>query len=113
MERYIEIEMNENDLIVKLKGELDEYVCSNIKIQIDYEYKANLLKNIIFDFENVTFIDSSTLGMIIGRYKKVIENGGKVYIVGAKNQVEKIFQISNISSIISRFNNINEITRCS
>lgn len=113
MEKYIKIETKNSDLIIKLKGELDEYICSIIKAQIDYEYKLNLSKDIIFDFKEVTFIDSSTLGMVIGRYKKALENGGRVYIVGAKNQVEKIFEISNISSIISRFNNINEITRCS
>ena len=113
MEKYISLEIKDDKLLVKLKGELDEYVCSFIKAQIDYEYKSNFLKDIIFDFEKVTFIDSSALGMIICRYKIVNSVGGKVYIIGAKNQVKKIFDISNIDSIIPIFNDIDEIVKCS
>ena len=63
----------------------------------------------VFDFKNTTFIDSSGIGMMLGRYKKVSENNGKVYITGATNQVNKVFEISDIYKLITPCKNIDDL----
>ena len=101
---------SKNDfLIVELEGEIDEYICSSIKPEIDFEYKEKGMKNMIFDFDKTTFIDSSTLGMLLGRYKRVSENDGEVFISGAKEQVDKVLEISDIYKLIRPYKNVDEI----
>ncbi len=97
-------------LIVELDGEIDEYVCSDLKEDIDIAYNNSKAIDMIFDFKKTTFIDSSGVGMILGRYKKVAENRGRVFISGATNQVDKVFAISDIYRLIPQYKNIHDIT---
>ena len=59
-------------LIVKIMGEIDHCSSKEIKTKTDKEYKRLNNKNILFDLSNVTFMDSSGIGVIMGRYKNVI-----------------------------------------
>lgn len=90
-------------MIIYLKGELDHHILKNVKDRIDYIIIKNNIKNIIFDFRNVTFMDSSVIGMIIGRYKIVTKSNGKVGVVNINNKLKKIFNISGLFSIIDFF----------
>lgn len=54
-------------MIAKIEGELDHHVAESIKNVIDEEYEKKSCKNLIFDFKNVNFMDSSGIGVIIGR----------------------------------------------
>ncbi|ADD02377.1 anti-sigma-factor antagonist [Thermoanaerobacter italicus Ab9] len=95
-------------LIAKIEGELDHHVAENIKNVIDEEYTKKACKNLIFDFKNVNFMDSSGIGVIIGRYKKIKENNGKVAIVSANKQLHKIIEVSGLLRIIKCYNDIEE-----
>lgn len=95
-------------LIIYLNGELDHHMSKNIKEQIDYIIIRNNIKNIIFDFRNVSFMDSSGIGMIIGRYKIVKKAKGKVAVVNTNNKLKRIFDISGLFSIIDFFDNEKE-----
>jgi stage II sporulation protein AA (anti-sigma F factor antagonist) len=97
-----------NALIAKIEGELDHHVAESIKSVIDEEYEKKLCKNLIFDFKNVNFMDSSGIGVIIGRYKKIKENNGKVAIVNANKQLHKIIEVSGLLRIIKCYNDIEE-----
>ncbi|HHW56666.1 MAG TPA: anti-sigma F factor antagonist [Clostridia bacterium] len=95
-------------LIAKIDGELDHHVAEKIKAIVDEEYEKKSYKNLIFDFKNVSFMDSSGIGVIIGRYKKVKENKGKVMIVNANKQLHKIIEVSGLLRIIKCYNDIEE-----
>lgn len=95
-------------LIIYLKGELDHHMSKNIREQIDYIIIRNNIKNIVFDFRNVTFMDSSGIGMIIGRYKTVRKSKGKVGIINASDKLKRIFDISGLFSIIDFFDDEKE-----
>ena len=58
-------------LILKITEEIDHHTSEKIRKRADYEIQIHIPKKVIFDFENVTFMDSSGIGMIIGRYKLV------------------------------------------
>lgn len=103
------IRCEENFMIVELDGEIDECVSEDIKRKIDTAYENAKGKDLILDFNNVDFIDSSGIGLILGRYKKVIESNGKVYIVGAKDQVQKVFEISDLYNIVTPYKNIEDL----
>jgi len=96
----INLERIQNTLIVKLAGEIDHHSAANIRTAVDNELTFSPIKNIVFDFGGVTFMDSSGIGMVIGRYKQAKARGGKILIVRAKPQVDKLLELSGIKKII-------------
>ena len=59
------------------------------------------IKNIIFDFQNIKFMDSSGIGVIIGRYKKIANSHGSVSVINMNPRVEKVFNLSGMGKIIN------------
>ena len=96
----INLEKIQNTLIIKLIGEIDHHSAANIRAAVDKELEFSSVKNIVFDLDGVTFMDSSGIGMIIGRYKQAQARGGKTLIVRAKPQVDKLLELSGIKKII-------------
>ena len=70
------------------------------KIDIDREIQIKNVHNLILDFAGVTFMDSSGLGMIIGRYKQIKARNGKTMIIRAQPQVDKVLELSGLKKII-------------
>ena len=58
-------------LVMEITEEIDHHTANRIRSRADFEIEKNQPKKAIFDFNNVTFMDSSGIGMIIGRYKLV------------------------------------------
>ncbi|MEN6349313.1 MAG: anti-sigma F factor antagonist [Syntrophomonas sp.] len=99
----MELKLVRNTLVVKIKGELDMLVAEQMRQAIDRSLEENNIKNLIFNLEKVTFIDSSGLGVLIGRYKKMSASDGRMYIVGAGPTVEKILFFSGINKLVPMF----------
>lgn len=100
--------MIDNTVIVMLEGELDHSNCTDVRKKIDKEILAGKVKNIIFDYENLDFMDSSGIGVIIGRYKKLLSFNGKVAIVNMKPQVKALYDICGLHKIIAAFNSVED-----
>lgn len=96
----IEFKLVRNTVVVKLKGELDMLITEKLRQEIDSRLEDKRVNNLIINLEKVTFIDSSGLGVIIGRYKKIASRKGLMYIVGASPSVEKILKFSGINKLI-------------
>ncbi|RDY22614.1 anti-sigma F factor antagonist [Romboutsia maritimum] len=92
---------NKNLLIEFMSTELDHHISNEIREEIDDLLSAKQIKNIIFDFKNIHFMDSSGIGVIIGRYKKISSEGGKVSVININQRVKKIFDISGMNNIIN------------
>ena len=90
----------QNDtLVATLSGEIDHHVADGIRKDIDDEMQLYEVKNLVFDFSDVTFMDSSGIGVVLGRYKKVRSMGGTVVIKGAGSLVRQILEMSGIFSL--------------
>lgn len=105
----VELKQVRNTLVVKIFGELDLVIADKLRNQIDEKLSEGTIKNLIINMEKVTFIDSSGLGMIIGRYKKITNYQGRMFIVGAQNNVEKILRFSGINKLIPMYRSEQEI----
>ena len=90
----------EKKLILKIEEEIDHYSCEKIKKRADYEIEIHIPKKLVFDLGNVIFMDSSGIGMLIGRYKLVNMLGGKASIVNVKPQIKKILEMSGVLKLI-------------
>ena len=91
-------------LIVRVEGELDMHVAGEFRHKIDEALEASGVKNIMLSLEGVTFIDSSGLGVILGRYKKISLLGGNLLAVHIQPQVARIFELSGLLKIIKLYN---------
>ena len=93
-------------LIIKIFGELDQHKASSVRENADRELGRTGAVNVAFNFENVTFMDSSGIGVIMGRYKTVTALGGKVIIYGASDAVNRLIEMSGIKSIVTVADNL-------
>lgn len=100
----INLNTKKNILIVSLSGELDHHTAKEVKNSIEEVIKNKDIKNLIFDFSSLDFMDSSGIGVIVGRYKLIHSLGGRVAIFGAKSNIRKLLSMSGIDKIIETFN---------
>lgn len=99
----IQYEKIENILLIKLFGEIDHYYTEEIREKIDREFSKSYANTILFDFSDVDFMDSSGIGMIIGRYKLTKEKGGESFVFGLKDSTKRIFEMSGLLKLIPIF----------
>lgn len=87
-------------LVVKIVGDLDDHEAENIREIIDNELQKTGAINLVFDLSRTSFMDSSGLGMIMGRYRTVKALGGKIAVAGASETVERIIKMSRVSDLV-------------
>lgn len=107
MNKEMKLGIANNALVVKFIGDVDNLVSESYKNKLDTIINENKFKKVIMDFSNVTFIDSSGLGLILGRYNQLRKMNGSLYVCGVNKQTEKIFNIAGIWTIIDKYDNIN------
>lgn len=104
----IKFEVIERTLIVKIEGELDHHFATTIRESIEKQISKKNIKNIIFNLEGLSFMDSSGIGVIIGRYKYFEKIGGKTIISNMSPQIERIVKISGLKKIVSVYDTSRE-----
>lgn len=104
----IEFEMTDDILISNLDGELDHHTSAIIREEIDKTIDAFHSKHLIFNFKKVTFMDSSGIGVIMGRYNKILQLGGKLVITGCNEYIDRILDMAGIYTIADRMNTVGE-----
>ena len=90
----------DNCLMVKLPEEVDHYKSSYICEKADSYILREEVENVVFDFEDTRFMDSSGIGIIMGRYKKIACFGGKVFAIHTDPQIRRILCISGLNKLI-------------
>ncbi len=96
-------QIRNNILFVTLDGEIDSYTASHIREEVDRLFQINRLSHIIFDFENVTFMDSSGIGLLMGRYRNVSIGGGQVILIKVRPEIDKVMKLSGLYKLIKNY----------
>lgn len=108
MKSFIEI-YEENDLLIaKINGEIDNYVTKEFREKIDFAVLSKNIKYLIIDFKNVSFVDSSGIGFIIGRYNLMKREKGFIALCDLNDYCTKIFKISGIFRLINNYRSLDE-----
>ena len=89
-------------LVVKLYGEIDQHCVSEIRDDIDRQIAIRNINSLIVDLGGVEFMDSSGIGMIMGRYKDMVSRGGKMMLVRPQPQVDKVLELSGIKKLFEK-----------
>ena len=90
----------DNYLMVKLPEEIDHHRAGFICENADRLLVRDDVCNVVFDFENTRFMDSSGIGIIMGRYRKISCFGGRVYAIHADRQIQRILAVSGLNKIV-------------
>ena len=88
-------------LVEILSKELDHHIARDVRMEVDEILMKKHVDYIIFDFQYVNFMDSSGIGVIIGRYKKIANHGGKVSAININSRIKKLFNLSGMNKIIN------------
>lgn len=99
-------EISERCLIIRLSEELDHHNAVLIREKADRLIDRNNIKHIIFDFSGAGFMDSAGIGVIMGRYKKVIFIGGKIAVANVGSAIDRIFKLSGLYKIIEKYDTV-------
>lgn len=111
MNKEMKLGIANDSLIIKFIGDIDNLVSNNYKSKLETIINENKYKKVIMDFEDVTFIDSSGIGLILGRYNQLKKTNGTLYVCGVNKQTEKIFNIAGIWTIIDKYESINQVLK--
>ena len=87
-------------LTFELTEEIDHHTTEKIRRRADYEIQRYMPKKALFDFNNVSFMDSSGIGMVVGRYKLLAMLGGSLELANVNSSLERVFEMSGVSKII-------------
>lgn len=98
----IKSKKNGDQLIVYLSGEIDHCAADQLRSEIEALLEDSRIRRLLLNFEDVSFMDSSGVGMIIGRYKTMHARGGTVGAYGLHPPVDRLFRLAGLHRIIAQ-----------
>jgi stage II sporulation protein AA (anti-sigma F factor antagonist) len=96
----IDLETKHNVLCIRLEGELDHHTSELLRNKVEAALDENRIKHIILSLEKLQFMDSSGLGVILGRYKRIKSNDGEMVVCAISPAVKRLFEMSGLFKIV-------------
>ena len=90
---------DKRELLVLLDGELDHHRSALLRNEIDTAVYMHMPAVLILDFHDVTFMDSSGIGLVMGRYKLMNERGGTVTVAKTPAYIGKVMRVSGVGKL--------------
>ncbi|MCM1498078.1 MAG: anti-sigma factor antagonist [Clostridium sp.] len=101
-------EVRGETLIIHLPDELDHHTAAIIREKTDSLFVGKRIRDVVFDYENTQFMDSSGIGLVMGRYREVRYLKGDVYIVSVNDKIARILEISGLYRVAKREEDVEE-----
>lgn len=93
-------EVKKDVLVVRISGELDHHESEALREEWKDKMYRNAIKHVILNLESVSFMDSSGLGVVLGRYKEVLQLGGEMVVCSISPPVKRLFEMSGLFKIV-------------
>lgn len=87
-------------LTARITGEIDHHTARWLRMDIDTAIQDKEPKNLCLDFSGVSFMDSSGVGLVMGRYKNMRERGGKVELINMPDYIEKVMSLAGMDRLL-------------
>ncbi|MDQ0269309.1 anti-sigma F factor antagonist [Cytobacillus purgationiresistens] len=100
MSLSINLEVKHDVLCVRLSGELDHHSADELRAQATKAIEEFDIHHIVLNLEQLSFMDSSGLGVILGRYKQVKQMNGEMVVCAISPAVQRLFDMSGLFKII-------------
>lgn len=95
----MEYELNGVNLVIHLPAELDHHSIRTLPQDVELLLGEYKISRVVFDFSMVTFMDSSGIGAILGRYKSMRERGGDISLYGMNRRIAKLLTMAGIGKL--------------
>lgn len=95
----VKLEVNDSVITAFLEGEIDHHSASLIRCEIDAAVEKNCPEVLILDFKDVTFMDSSGIGLVMGRYKIMKPLGGELHVSNTSPQIHKVMKLAGLDRL--------------
>ena len=99
---HIKSKVSQGTLYVILCGELDEHSAVHTRLMLDKSFDENVFSQVVIDLSELSFMDSTGIGVLIGRYKKLKSKNIPIYICNPSRQAEKIFKMTGLYDIMPK-----------
>lgn len=109
MDVKITADRDDRKLIAEISGDIDHHTSKYIRSEIDCSINEFAPKTLILDFSKVSFMDSSGIGLVMGRYKIMSELSGEVMIANTPVYIKKVMQLAGINKLC-RIADISDLT---
>ena len=100
MSLAIDLEVKQNVLCIRLSGELDHHTAEELRQKVTNVLENQPINHIVLNLANLSFMDSSGLGVILGRYKQIKNAGGEMVVCSISPAVKRLFEMSGLFKII-------------
>ena len=98
----IKTEIRDDVLYILLQGELDEYSAGFTRDYLDNAFARHNYADVVLDMRALDFMDSTGIGVLIGRYKNLKNKSKRIFISNANPTIEKIINMSGIYEIMPK-----------
>lgn len=95
----INLDIGEESIIAYISGEIDHHSAKEIRETIDSAAERTSPKRLVLDFRGVTFMDSSGIGLVMGRYKLMSSFGGELEVANVNSHIKKVMKISGLDNL--------------
>lgn len=99
----VEEELTGKVLVLRLSGELDVYTAATFREKADAVLQSTGARAVVLGCRHLEFLDSTGLGVILGRYRWLTERGGRMAVAGAGGRVRTVLELSGVSRLIPLF----------
>lgn len=98
----LDYERRRQTITVRLKNELDHSAAQQMRGELDAILQDASIRRLVLDLEKLSFMDSSGIGFIIGRYKLMARRGGSVAVMNADVHMDRLFRMAGLYELIER-----------
>ena len=98
----LDYERHRQTLTVHLMDELDHRAAAQLRGELDELLRDGSIRRLVLDLQKLSFMDSSGIGFIIGRYKLMARRGGSVAVVNADRRMDRIFEMAGLYELVER-----------
>ncbi|MBR0410524.1 MAG: anti-sigma factor antagonist [Eubacterium sp.] len=96
-------------LVIRLPGEIDHFQAEEIRKECELEFFRSLIRDIIFDFSETSFMDSSGIGLVLGRVQQIKPIQGRVFLFGGNEQIRRMWEMSGVLKYVTILESVEEM----
>jgi anti-sigma B factor antagonist len=100
MDLNIDKHQNDKEILIHIAGEIDAYTAPKLREELLSLAKGDN-KTIIVNLKDVTYLDSTGLGVFVGLFKQLKKNNGELKLIDLSNRLKRLFEITGLSTIMN------------
>lgn len=100
---------NGDTMVVRIGGELDHFCAQRVRRDLDALLEDRTVNTLVLDLSTLTFMDSSGIGALLGRYRILRERGGRMGVINMNPHISRLFHMSGLDRVIYQLDKQQEV----